>query len=216
MREAQLQSTHLDVPSWLPHVILGDLDSLRPDVRLYYLSQRVKIIHKADQDSTDFTKCLDYIRAQEATRRAGTHSFDPLEQHNIVVLGSLSGRLDQAFATLQPLLKAQYQSAGLVCNEQMILVAPEGVAFVLKPGRNRIHTPLVGKGLAKYVGIIPLGTTARITTEGLEWDVHDWETCMGGDVSTSNHIVADVVNVHVSLPSTTKGGVLFTVALAGS
>ena len=45
------------------------------------------------------------------------------------------------------------------------------------------------------MGIVPLGGSAKITTEGLEWDVRDWETRFGGRVSTSNHIRARKVVV---------------------
>lgn len=55
------------------------------------------------------------------------------------------------------------------------------------------------------VGILPVYGPARITTHGLEWDVEDWPTHMGGQVSTSNHIVEDQIIVE------TDNEVLFTV-----
>lgn len=58
------------------------------------------------------------------------------------------------------------------------------------------------------IGIIPLSASASITTHGFEWDVEDWHTEIGGQLSTSNHIRADVVSVETSVP------VLFTVELA--
>lgn len=58
------------------------------------------------------------------------------------------------------------------------------------------------------IGIIPLSAPASITTQGFEWDVEDWHTEIGGQLSTSNHIRADVVSVETSVP------VLFTVELA--
>jgi thiamine pyrophosphokinase len=39
----------------------------------------------------------------------------------------------------------------------------------------------------------------------LEWDVQEWHTQMGGQVSTSNHIVKDQVTI------STDAEVLFTV-----
>lgn len=58
------------------------------------------------------------------------------------------------------------------------------------------------------IGIIPLSGPASITTHGFEWDVQDWHTEIGGQLSTSNHIRAEKVEVETSAP------VLFTVELA--
>lgn len=63
--------------------------------------------------------------------------------------------------------------------------------------------------LSENVGIIPVGGCAVIDTKGLEWDVHDWKTEFGGQVSTSNHIRAESIEVKTTMP------VLFTMELAG-
>jgi thiamine pyrophosphokinase len=55
------------------------------------------------------------------------------------------------------------------------------------------------------MGILPLYSPAVITTHGLEWDITDWDTRMGGQVSTSNHVVGDRVDVE------TDAVVLFTI-----
>lgn len=61
----------------------------------------------------------------------------------------------------------------------------------------------------KHVGIIPLKEPSLITTKGLEWDVTDWETQMGGNLSTSNHVLPETRWVEVQ----TSKDVLFTIAL---
>lgn len=57
------------------------------------------------------------------------------------------------------------------------------------------------------VGIIPFSGPACITTHGLQWDVQDWHTEIGGQISTSNHIRAEKIEVQTSVP------VLFTMEL---
>jgi thiamine pyrophosphokinase len=52
-------------------------------------------------------------------------------------------------------------------------------------------------------------TTSSGSTHGLEWDVTDWETQMGGNLSTSNHVLPETKCVEV----TTTKDVLFTIAL---
>jgi thiamine pyrophosphokinase len=55
------------------------------------------------------------------------------------------------------------------------------------------------------VGILPVYGRAVVSTRGLEWDVEGWDTEMGGQVSSSNHVVEEWVEV------TTDREVLFTV-----
>lgn len=62
--------------------------------------------------------------------------------------------------------------------------------------------------LEENVGILPISGPAVISTTGFEWDVSDWKTSMGGQISTSNHIRADVVTVQ------TNEQILFTAELA--
>ena len=56
-------------------------------------------------------------------------------------------------------------------------------------------------------GILPLYGPSRISTKGLQWDVQNWETEMGGRVSTSNQIV----NLKYGAEIATTHTVLFTI-----
>lgn len=159
---------------------------------------------------------------------------DDVNRLDILILGGLGGRVDQAFSQIHHLyqMTREYSSAQSAGN--LYLVSEESLTFILQPGRNVIHTPGVGRGqpqhnesnsssdgnapggenagedlLEENVGIIPLSGPARITTKGFEWDVEDWHTEIGGQVSTSNHIRDDLVEVQTDVP------VLFTVELAG-
>jgi thiamine pyrophosphokinase len=107
----------------------------------------------------------------------------------------------------------------------LYLISEESITFILHPGVNKIHTPGTnrpdvvssseeGAGedmylLEENVGIIPLSGPARITTRGFQWDVDNWKTEIGGQISTSNHIRSEVVVVESAM------SVLFTLELAG-
>lgn len=94
----------------------------------------------------------------------------------------------------------------------LYLISEESITFILSPGNNIIYTP--GRGdthpsyLSENVGIIPILGPTNITIHGFEWDVVNWSTEIGGQVSTSNHIRADVVSVKA------PDSVLFTLELA--
>jgi thiamine pyrophosphokinase len=64
----------------------------------------------------------------------------------------------------------------------------------------------------KHVGILPVKEPSRITTNGLEWDIIDWETQFGGQLSTSNHVLPETQVVEVK----TTTDVIFTIAIRRS
>lgn len=179
-------------------VIIGDLDSLHEKARTYFETRSTKVIQDHDQYSTDFGKAINYLR-------------DTSEPRDIVVMGGLGGRVDQGLSQLHHLY--YFQQGPEYGLGKLYLVSEQNITFLLKSGTHRIKV----RGyqyedcevFAKYVGILPVREPSVITTKGLEWDVTDWETEMGGMVSTSNHVLPETEVVEVS---TTKD-VLFTIAL---
>lgn len=180
-------------------VIIGDLDSLTPTVRDFYSSQPspATVIHDTDQESTDFGKAITYIRTQ----------YEPAL--DIVALGGIGGRVDQGISQLHHLYKFQDDPA--YATGRLFLLSGASLTFLLKAGKHSIQVREDGEQdvFGKHVGIIPLKEPSRISTRGLEWDVTDWESEIGGQVSTSNHLLPDTQAVYVE----TDKDVLFTIAL---
>ncbi|KAK5653247.1 hypothetical protein OQA88_9146 [Cercophora sp. LCS_1] len=181
--------------------IVGDLDSLSAEAREYFVHQKLTgratdIVHFPDQESTDFGKAINYVRDQYS---------GPV---HIVAVGGLGGRVDQAISQLHHLFSYQVDpnySEGRLC-----LFTGEGLTFLLKAGSHEIHVrDGTEEVFDKWVGILPIKEPSRITTKGLEWDVTDWHTELGGLVSTSNHVLPETKTVWIH---TTKD-VLFTIAL---
>lgn len=163
-----------------------------------------------DQYSTDFTKCLKYLQKHAPSGATG--------KLDILILGGLGGRVDQAFSQIHHLYLMAREYSSIQSAGNLYLVSEESLTFILQPGRNVIRTPGTRAQSARIddadnlleenVGIIPLTGPARITTKGFEWDVEDWPTKIGGQLSTSNHIRDEVVEVEGSV------AVLFTLELA--
>ena len=203
-----------------PDTICGDMDSIRPEVKACYATMSVEFVEDTDQYSTDFMKSLKFINSIAGPHGRLHHewariraSIQPAPRRmnwprpDIVVLGGLGGRADQAFSQIHHLYLAGRDSS-LTNLGRVYMITPESIIFILRRGRNVISTP-VGPGLlTENVGIIPIGRPSKITTRGLEWDVTDWQTEFGGQVSTSNHIKSATVEVE------TTESVLFTVELA--
>ncbi|RMZ79913.1 hypothetical protein DV738_g3069, partial [Chaetothyriales sp. CBS 135597] len=182
----------------LPDAIVGDFDSLTAETADYYRARGVDLLKQSEQYSTDFTKALRWIR--EAARR----SLDDGDL-DVIVLGGLGGRVDQALSQIHHLYMAGREAQLL--RGRIYLLSEQSLSFVLNPGLNVIH---IEPGyFEENVGIIPVCGPASITLKGFEWDVQDWPTEFGGQISTSNHIRSDTLEVSFQGPPP-----LFTLELA--
>jgi thiamine pyrophosphokinase len=175
-------------------VIHGDLDSLRDDVRAYYASLGVDVSQDHDQYSTDFGKTMQKIssKSQSSPRK------------DVLVLGTLAGRVDQGLGILHEMIREETKHPNL----RLWLFSESSLSFILRSGHNSIRGLQSSKLFTENVGLLPVWGPATITTTGLEWDVKEWYTHMGGQLSTSNHVKADDIDVETNAP------ILFTVERA--
>ena len=193
--------------------MIGDLDSVEPETLARLEACGTAIVHDPDQDSTDFGKSVCHVRGRSSSSDDDNKPFD------IIAVGGLGGRVDQGLSQIHHLYL--FQRGQDYDDGRMYLVSEQSLTFLLKPGRHRIHVRGDGEGgkeeeeeeeqevFGKHVGIVPIGTTARISTRGLQWDVEDWETEFGGQLSTSNHVLPESKIVEVI----TNKDVVFTIAL---
>jgi len=145
----------------------------------------------------------------------------------ILILGSLSGRVDHAIGLLHEMLREQRaetstfvkaysslissSSSSQQTQRQQIphptltLYSPSSISFLLSPTsiNTIIHNP---SQIGPTVGILPVYGAASISTKGLEWDVEDWETRMGDMVSTSNRFAEDVEECVIEVKKSEKFG----------
>jgi len=158
----------------IPDLIKGDLDSIRADVTTFYGTQGVPIIQDDDQYSTDLMKCVDALSAKEEA--------EGVEQYTIIILGGLSGRLDQTVHTLSYLHKLRKS------RERVFAVTDDNVGWVLDAGEHLIQ--IDHSILGPTCGLLPVGIESTIlSTKGLEWNLTNRVSSFDGLVSTSNHLV---------------------------
>lgn len=175
--------------------VIGDLDSLHSEARKYWEDKGALIIHDPGQDSTDLTKAIEYIRRQTSQ-----------ESLDIVVLGDIGGRVDHGLSVLNNL---HIQQKPFYTSGKLYLLSNESITFILQSGNHTLTNFefFDGVNLGKHVGIIPFKEPSIISTYGLEWDVRDWKTKIGGQVSTSNHVKSTSVSIQ------TSKDVIFTIEL---
>lgn len=179
--------------------IIGDLDSLTTQARVHFESFNTRVIHDADQESTDFGKAITHVRSY--------YRNSPVD---IAAVGGLGGRVDQGLSQLHHLFL--FQTGEGYEQGRIHLVSEESVTVLLKAGRHVIQVRSEeGEEdvFGRYVGILPVKEPSVITTRGLEWDVEGWETGFGGRMSTSNHLLPESKVVEVE----TSKDVLFTISL---
>lgn len=197
----RLRSIYNEDDHRLPDAVVGDLDSITPETAKYYEDRGVKIVREPDQYSTDFMKALKWIKTEWGQRNQNILN----KVLDVVVLGGLGGRVDQGFSQIHHLYLADKDDSLLA--GRIYLLSEQSLTFVLADGLNNILVE--PEYFAENVGIIPVLGRSYLTTRGLEWDVNDWPTEFGGEVSTSNHIRASSIEVSFTGPRP-----LFTLELA--
>lgn len=169
------------------------------------------ISYDDDQYSTDFQKAMKILMGgykDSDLSNLGPKDSVKNDEPDIIIMSTLAGRVDQGLGLLHELYreyKAHESSSS--SPARLWLVSEQSISFVLPVGKSVIRGLDSAKGIfARNVGIVPIYGAAVLTLKGFEWDVQDWETKMGGMVSTSNHVLGDEVEVEV-------GGemVLFTI-----
>lgn len=126
---------------------------------------------------------------------------------DVALFGGLGGRADQAFSQLHHLYTLSNEKSS-PWDGDIYLITTESIIFLLEKGLNKIYAPLGTHFFTENVGIIPIGRPSIITTHGLEWDVTEWPTEFGGQISTSNHIKEKIIEIE------TLERVLFTLEFA--
>ncbi|KAJ3101852.1 hypothetical protein HDU97_001026 [Phlyctochytrium planicorne] len=208
---------------FLPDRIIGDLDSLRLEVKRWYEGKGVAVERQHSQDSTDFGKCVSHIESLEAKISEpvptpptladaveGTSQFPPVGTapapvYELIVIGALGGRFDQTMASVNSLVAiGKERKVYLVCNDSIVTLLTPDFDHLIECERS-IEGPTCG--------LIPIGcSVANMETEGLKWNIDkSMPSSFGGMVSTSNAFAEPGVDGTAFIRVKTDEKVLWTV-----
>ncbi len=134
----------------VPDAVIGDMDSLSPEARSRIPADRQHPV--AEQDSTDFQKCLQRLRA-------------PL----ILGLGFLGKRLDHELAAMWALAQHADTDCILIGKADIVLALPPYLALSVPPGSRVSLFPMArctgrSTGLAWPIDGLTMAPDARIGT----------------------------------------------------
>jgi len=151
-----------------PDLIIGDLDSVRPETLRRFRSVPRRRI--GEQNSTDLEKAIRWLL------RRGFHT--------ITVVGATGGRLDHVAGNLNVVGKYSRRA-------QLRVVEREGE--LLPVGRKREFWYAVGT----TVSLVPLSQCSGVTTRGLRWELRNATLELGVRDGTSNVVARTPVVVRV-------------------
>lgn len=158
----------------LPHVVVGDLDSLTPDLVAEMANRGAAIErHRADKNETDLELAIDRALRDGATE--------------IVLLGALGGRLDQTLANVLLLAQRDWPVA-------LQLVADGELATLLRGGEEMT----LGAALGATVSLLPLSAEVTgITYTGLRYPLEDATLRLGSTRGISNEVARRPATVRI-------------------
>ena len=159
-------SRHLFRLNHLPDRVIGDMDSLEPELQAWLTAGNVPFDqHPPEKDETDLELAL-LLAAQG-------------EEAEVWLFGVLGGRLDQMLANI--LLLSHPALAG----KKVKIITPAEQAWLV-----RYQTEIVGK-VGDAVSLIPLSGDVQVEkTAGLRWPLHNEPLIFGQARGVSNSLTA--------------------------
>lgn len=152
-----------------PEAVIGDMDSVRDPAT--WQRPGTRFVHLAEQDTTDFEKCLYSTEA-------------PF----YIAVGFTGGRADHALAVLHALLRYR---------DRPVLVMGEAEVSVLVPPGRRLR---VAVDPGERVSLYPLVPVRAGRSRGLVWPVDGLEMAPGQRIGTSNEAAAPVIELEFDDP----------------
>jgi thiamine pyrophosphokinase len=155
---------HLRKMGILPHVIIGDLDSISLQDKSFFENNNIKIIkHPVDKDSTDTELAVDYAIEQKA--------------HGVTLIGATGSRLDHTLANiflLKKITEKKIKCRIIDDNNEIFLVTDK----------------ITLKKTNSFLSLIPLTEkTKGVTTTGLMYELNNAEIKFGTSLGISNQII---------------------------
>lgn len=150
----------------VPSAVIGDMDSVS-SVETWSAST-TKVLHLAEQDTTDFEKCL--------------YSTDA---PYFIAAGFTGRRIDHTLAVFHALLARPEKRVFLIGEQEVILLLRSGeqVAWRTTPGA--------------VVSIFPLRPVRGMEARGLRWSIAGLDMAPGKTIGTSNQATEDRVLLRV-------------------
>lgn len=153
-----------------PHYIIGDFDSIKPDVAKYFKYKSIFVQYKRQND-TDVEKCLKY---------AIKKNFE-----EVVLLGVTGDRLDHTICNLGIVIKF-YDRIKISLNAEN--------SFLMAVDKSLSIKSEIGETISLYA----FSDKTKITSKGLKYKLNSTALPFGVRESTSNVSTSSIINLKLS------------------
>lgn len=174
-------ASYLQRAGIIPHVLIGDFDSIEPALLNSFKALDVEIVkYPSKKDFTDMELALDYAVKRGATR--------------IFIMGATGSRLDHTLSNIQLLHKlADSGVEGVIANENnFIYLITSSIELCKKDGYK--------------LSLLPASETVEgITTQGLAYPLKDAVLHVGTGLGISNEFMDEKASVSI------KSGKLYVI-----
>ncbi len=168
----------------IPNHVVGDFDSVSPEILEFYKKQSQIIFHtfNAEKDNTDTDIAL------KLAIKIGSSK--------ITILGALGKRMDHAIANIHILKDAL--EAKIPCQ----IIDEHNRIYLI----NKEMTLEKDKVYGKYVSLIPLTSIVEgLTLTGFKYPLSDYTLPIGTSLGISNEIITDTAHIEM------KKGILIVI-----
>lgn len=152
---------------FLPHIVIGDLDSISSSVLEHCKINGVRIVHDSNQEKSDISKGLCW-----------THQNYPDSQ--VYVIGVEIGRYDHHLAAYSALFECNSSAILILNNWKAQRVDSTSKQIQIEPGT--------------LVSLIPFGTVTGVSLKGCQYPLND-ESLKTGTRGVSNKAVEPSITV---------------------
>ncbi|CAM3142139.1 thiamine diphosphokinase [Streptobacillus felis] len=180
----------------VPHTIVGDLDSISPEVLSYYKNKGVKIHdYSSDKDYTDFGIALLHICGFDKVGmndRFQREEIDFYQEKDVLVFGATGGRMDMSIGNAKLLAKNKNMKYISHKNELMYYVDKEDIIKNMS---------------GKKFSLIPLSDLKELTLEGFVYNLKD------KDISRDMSLVSNIIKEDVATVNAKSGDMLIIIKI---
>lgn len=146
----------------IPDCIVGDFDSIRPEIQEFYKNKGVKLFKRVDQETTDLEKCL-YVSLEKICEYDTSVQFQGSgKKFSIIIFGASGGRIDHTFSAYSQVYKYLQNYSFQFKETEIYMLSKSSCSVYLKQGYNKIITSNTWEKKSEGYSVIPINGQATI------------------------------------------------------
>ncbi|MCB0318653.1 MAG: thiamine diphosphokinase [Bdellovibrionales bacterium] len=157
----------------IPNVIIGDLDSIQPEILDFFKTKNVEIILYQNQNISDLELAIKYAESKKTKQ--------------ILIAGGVSGDPDHALSNFTILANKEYE------NLNLSIIGKKSRTFFLGEQKDFILKKEDGESLS----LIPI-CNSIVSLAGTKWELKNSEILVGSSLTIRNRIISEEAVIEVT------------------